>query len=158
MTAQRTASPSTKIGVAGFCWGGLHTVLLTHDGPHHKVPLAGTEYPLIDCAFTAHPSLLSIPAHIEAVARPLSVANGEDDAWMGADRMWRLVGILEGKDVGGEEGWYEAVVYPGAKHGFAVRGDRGDALQRERGEQSEEQAVRWFRRWLVGVDDGVRRG
>jgi dienelactone hydrolase len=98
-----------------------------------------------------------VPAHIEAVARPLSVANGEDDEWMGADRMCRLVGILEAKDVGENEGSYEAVVYPGAKHGFAVRGDRSDPLQRERGEQSEEQAVRWFRRWFGEIDDGVRR-
>jgi hypothetical protein len=59
-----------------------------------------------------------------------------------------LVEILEGKnaEAGGGEGIHEAVVYPGAKHGFAVRGDLGDPLQRERGEKSEEQAVVWFRR------------
>jgi dienelactone hydrolase len=68
---------------------------------------------------------------------------------MGKEKMQTLVRILEGKnaEVGGE-GRHEAVVYPGAKHGFAVRGDRADSKQRERGEQSEEQAVRWFQRWF----------
>jgi dienelactone hydrolase len=124
-------------------------VLLTHDVPRNKVTVDGAEYPLIECAFTAHPSLLSFPAHIQGVARPLSVANGEDDQYMGKEKMQTLVRILEGKnaEVGGE-GRHEAVVYPGAKHGFAVRGDRADPKQRERGEQSEEQAVRWFQRWF----------
>ncbi|KAK4096864.1 hypothetical protein N658DRAFT_569648 [Parathielavia hyrcaniae] len=175
LRASSTSTPTTKIGVAGFCWGGLHAVLLTHDTPPNKVFVASAdggggggvgggdvEYPLVDCAFTAHPSLLAFPADLEAVAQPLSVANGEDDQWMGRDKMARLVEILGGKNAelaeappvgggGGEtasEGRHEAVVYPGAKHGFAVRGDPEDPMQRERGEQSEEQAVRWFRRWL----------
>ncbi|KAL2127094.1 hypothetical protein VTI74DRAFT_11331 [Chaetomium olivicolor] len=148
MRALRTASPATKVGVAGFCWGGLHAVRLTHDVPSNKVTVDGTEYPLIDCAFTAHPSLLSFPKDILAVVRPLSVANGDDDSYMGKEKMQRLVKILEGKNAERGEEAHEAVVYPGAKHGFAVRGDREDPRQRERGEESEEQAVRWFRRWF----------
>lgn len=159
MTALRASAggggPAAKIGVAGFCWGGLHAVLLTHDTPQNRVAVDGgvETCPLVDCAFTAHPSMLSFPGDIEGVVRPLSVANGDDDAWMGKAKMQRLVGMLEGKNAalgegGGEGERYEAVVYPGAKHGFAVRGDLGDPLQRERGEQSEEQAVRWFRRWF----------
>lgn len=42
----------------------------------------------------------------------------------------------------------EVVVYPGAKHGFAVRGDPGDEREKEQGLQAEEQAVRWFGKWL----------
>ncbi|KAK4129702.1 alpha/beta-hydrolase [Parathielavia appendiculata] len=157
MTAQRTAFPSTKLGVAGFCWGGLHAVLLTHDTPANKVVVSVddygggvlvVEYPLVDCAFTAHPAQVCFPADLEAVMRPLSVANGDNDEWMGRDKMRTLVGILKRKNAELGEERHEAVVYPGAKHGFAVRGDPGDPMQRERGEQSEEQAVKWFRRWL----------
>ena len=148
LRAVRTsASPPPKLAVAGFCWGGMHAVRLTHDVPATKLEAEGVEHPLIDCAFTAHPSMLAFPEHIDKVVRPLSVANGDDDQFMGKEKMKRLVEILEGKNAeAGGEGIHEAVVYPGAKHGFAVRGDLGDPLQRERGEKSEEQAVVWFRR------------
>lgn len=57
---------------------------------------------------------------------------------------------LEGKN--GDEGKevrYEAVEYPGAEHGFTVRRYKEDALQRERGERSENQAVEWFGSILI---------
>lgn len=130
---------------------------LTHNVAANKLTSGedGAEHPLIDCAFTAHPSLLSLPGDIDKVYFPLSVANGDDDKYMGKEKMVSLVKTLEGKCAGEgtaegerEEGRYEAVVYPGAKHGFAVRGDPGDPLQRESEEGSEEQAVRWFRRFF----------
>jgi dienelactone hydrolase len=154
MTALRTANPTTKIGAAGFCWGGLFTILLTHDTPQNTTKVTiddtETEVPLIDCGFTAHPSWLDVPTHIEGVVRPLSVANGDDDQYLGKEKMKLLTEILERKNTkgGAQEERFEVVVYPGAKHGFVVRGDLGDPLQKERGEKSEEQAVRWFRRWF----------
>ncbi|KAK4185406.1 Alpha/Beta hydrolase protein [Podospora australis] len=148
---RESSPPNAKIGAAGFCWGGLHTVLLTHaSSPEYTYATPqGSAKPLIDCAFTAHPSLLTIPRDIERAVQPLSVANGDDDQFMGRQKMEVLVRVLRGKNTDGQEERYEAVVYPGAKHGFAVRGDIGDPLQRERGEGSEEQAVRWFRRWFT---------
>lgn len=146
-------------------------MLLTHDTARNRTGPDGGQ-PLIDCAFAAHPSLLTFPTHIEGVVQPLSVANGDDDQYMRRDKMEVLMGILEGKNeadvgagvgpgvegggdagVGGGEGGsdprYEVVVYPNAKHGFAVRGDKADPMQRERGEKSEDQAVRWFKRWFA---------
>ena len=160
LTAERTAAPAVPLGVAGFCWGGLHAILLTHDVPRNSVALGdGTVRPLVDCAFTAHPSLVSVPGDFNGVVRPLSVANGDDDQYMASEKMKTVVGILEGKEKEAGGGRYQVVVYPGAKHGFAVRGDRADPLQRERGEKSEEQAVGWFRRWFgeraVGGDAAV---
>lgn len=113
----------------------------------------GNEYPLIDCAFTAHPSLLSIPKHIHQVIQPLSVASGSEDTYLSEAKLKVVVEILEGKnktleEAGGEKR-YEGVVYPGAKHGFAIRGDRADPEIREKGEQSEVQAVEWFKKWFV---------
>jgi len=40
---------------------------------------------------------LSIPRHIEKVAGPLSLANEEDDEFMGAKKMEVLKGLLEGR-------------------------------------------------------------
>jgi dienelactone hydrolase len=150
LTAQRAAAPTTPVGVAGFCWGGLHAVLLAHDTPKNTTLSAdGTPIPLIDCAFTAHPSLLSVPGHIHGVVQPLSVANGDVDEYMSRDKMVELTRLLKRKESdSGDEGRYQVVVYPGAKHGFAVRGDPADERQKERGEGSENQAVEWFQKWL----------
>ncbi|KAK4143933.1 protein AIM2 [Dichotomopilus funicola] len=158
LAAERKSAPTTPIGVAGFCWGGLHAVLLTHDVPHNKVTVGGDgvsggqEYPLIDCSFTAHPSLLSLPKDIEQVVKPLSVANGSLDDHFGPEKVKILEEVLDRKnrEAGLEAGdkKYESVVYPGGKHGFAIRGDRTDPEIREKGEQSEAQAVEWFKRWF----------
>ncbi|KAK3299860.1 Alpha/Beta hydrolase protein [Chaetomium fimeti] len=183
-TTTTTTTTTTKVGVAGFCWGGLHTILLTHDVPRNRYRIATAaqqggnegpgeeERPLIDCGFTAHPSLLSFPAHIERVERPLSVAIGDEDAYVGRENVALMERVLGGKNEADAEGGggagagaggdggepegvvlgrgprYEMVMYPGARHGFAVRGNREDPAQREMGEQCEDQAVRWFRVWF----------
>ncbi|KAK3946010.1 Alpha/Beta hydrolase protein [Diplogelasinospora grovesii] len=138
--ALRNSNPEGKVGVAGFCWGGRYAVLLcgnqignSNDG----------EESLVDCGFTAHPSMLSIPRDITAVNIPLGVANGDDDAFMGREKMNMLKKVLlEDKSDQG----HEVVVYDGAKHGFAVRGDPRDPKQTEHGLKAEDQAVAWFRR------------
>lgn len=150
LRAVRTSvSPPPAVGVAGFCWGGSFAVALTHEGPANEfVGPTGEGIPLIDCAFTAHPSLLTIPRDVERVSRPLSVANGDDDEFMGRRKMQVLRGVMEGKNSGAGEGRYEVVVYPGAKHGFAVRRDWDDDVQRGAKEGSESQAVMFFRRFM----------
>ncbi|KAK3329115.1 hypothetical protein B0H66DRAFT_540293 [Apodospora peruviana] len=147
-----------KVAVAGFCWGGPFAVRLTHDIPENKTTFPSTAagssqaddeaeyYPLVDCAFTAHPAQLSVPEDVQNVVQPLSVANGDDDEWMGREKMETLKRVLEDKNEALGQEVHEVQVYPGAKHGFAVRGDREDPQQRERGYRSEDQAVRWFRR------------
>ncbi|KAK3488592.1 hypothetical protein B0T13DRAFT_100598 [Neurospora crassa] len=115
---------------------------------------------LTDCAFTVHLSMLKLPRHIHEVQLPLSLANGENDSFMRQEKMKEVMSILRDKNkapVKEAEGVdrpiipnaHEVVVYPGAKHGFAVRGDREDPLQKERGDQSEGQAVRWFSIWVA---------
>jgi len=140
-----------KVGAVGFCWGGFYAVELAADEEGSRVMIERDggeteEVSLIDCAFTAHPSLLRIPRDIERVVKPLSVANGDDDEFMGRKAMVGLREVLEGKnEVAGRE-VHEVVVYPGAKHGFGVRRDWNDEVQREGRERSEDQAVGWMRR------------
>ncbi|ORY68800.1 Alpha/Beta hydrolase protein [Pseudomassariella vexata] len=142
-----------RIGVAGFCWGGYYTVLLAKDLPENQIATPpgsdddgniGEKVSLIDCAFTAHPSLISVPKDIVAVKRPLSVANGPDDAFLGREKMVMLQQILGAQ----EHIAHEVVVYDGAKHGFAVRGDPRDPKQAELGARAEDQAVSWFRKHI----------
>lgn len=131
------AGRQVKVGAAGFCWGGRYTALLVGEA----AVVADTKQPLVDCGFTAHPSLLAVPAEVEAVRRPLSLANGDNDVYMRRKKLEVVKGILESRgDI------HEVVVIPGAKHGFAVRGDPRDPKQAEFGMMAEDQAVNWFRR------------
>jgi dienelactone hydrolase len=150
MRALRTApdTANLKIGVAGFCWGGLHAVKLAHDTPSSRVHRYGSEAgelkSLVDAVFTAHPSMLSIPADVQNVTVPLSIAIGDADFVMKISEVEKAKTILEKK---GDD--HEVVIYPGGKHGFAIRGDPKDLKQKELADQAEEQALSWFSKWLV---------
>ncbi|OHW97090.1 dienelactone hydrolase family protein [Colletotrichum incanum] len=131
------AQKTTKIGVAGFCWGGKYAVQLTQLGAG---PFGAQ--PLVDCGYTAHPSFLSLPEDLEKAVLPLSVANGDDDMMMPKAKMAQAKELMGRKENG------EIVEYPGAKHGFAVRGDPNDQSQADFGRRAEDQAVGWFQRWF----------
>lgn len=103
------SSPETqslKIGAAGYCWGGKFTVLLTHSST-----------PLIDAAFTAHPSNLKVPEDMEGVQAPLCIMVGDTDMAWKIDQVNQAKGILEKK----KDTTHEVHILPGAMHGFAVR-------------------------------------
>lgn len=110
--------------------------------------MSSSEEGLVDCGFTAHPSMVKIPDEVAAVRKPFSLANGDDDEWMGVKKMVEFTRVLEEPERGGI---HEAVTYPGALHGFAVRGNPADPKQNELGMQAEDQAVKWFKRHLVEV-------
>ncbi|OHE92892.1 dienelactone hydrolase [Colletotrichum orchidophilum] len=145
-----SAPKAIKVGVAGFCWGGKFVVQLCQlaagpfgGGGGGSSGSEGEGERLIDCGFTAHPSFLTLPKDLETVVLPLSVANGDDDMMMPRAKM------VEAKELLGKKGGdFEIVEYPGAKHGFAVRGDPNDQRQADFGMRAEDQAVGWFRRWF----------
>ncbi|KAF2156541.1 alpha/beta-hydrolase [Myriangium duriaei CBS 260.36] len=129
------------VGVAGFCWGGLHVLTLTHDRKDTKT---STGQPLADAFFTAHPSNLTIPQDIEACQGKLSIAVGDDDAVMPLKQVQETKKILGGRtDIDSE-----VVIYPGAKHGFSVRASRPtpEAKETIQAEEAEKQAIAWFQR------------
>jgi dienelactone hydrolase len=145
------ATSDLKIGAAGFCWGGYYTILLAHDTPSSRVQRHEAQTssgavlePLIECGFTAHPSMLTVPRDIEGVKLPLSVAIGNEDMQMKGPQILQMKEILE---VQKED--HEVVIMPGAKHGFAVRVDPTDEWQLECAARAEVQAIEWFSRWLV---------
>jgi dienelactone hydrolase len=153
--ALRTSPPpfptnNLKIGAAGFCWGGKHTMLLAQDAPsslvhrHESQINSATLEPLIDCAFTAHPSYIDVPNDIEAITIPISVAVGDEDVTMKVSLIQQMKEILEVKG-----GNHEVNIIPGAKHGFAVRTHPDDKHEMECAEKAEVQAIEWFTRWFA---------
>ncbi|CAG9986889.1 unnamed protein product [Clonostachys byssicola] len=128
-----------KIGVVGFCWGAYGVTHLAHGG------LARNGKTLIDAAFTAHPSEIKVPEHIENVKLPYSMVIGDIDFALPLKDVQKAAEILEGK----KDLDSEVVIIPNAKHGFAVRGDPNNREDKEMADQAEDQLVRWFAKYLV---------
>lgn len=158
----------TTILTLDLSWGGKHTILLAHDTPSSRIQRhesqinSTTISPLIDCAFTAHPSSIVVPTDIDGITIPISVAIGEKDMAMTAPAIQQMKQILEKKKDDNE-----VLIIPGAKHGFSVRMHPEDKHEMECAQKAETQAVdvsiissiqflynanlvvQWFTRWLV---------
>jgi dienelactone hydrolase len=134
------------VGIAGFCWGGLHAVRLSHNTPEVKTE---SGRPLVDAIFTAHPSNLNISQDIGNVRHNLSIAIGDDDGVMGIQQVREAEAILAAKpDINSE-----VVVYPGAKHGFSIRASKAkpDSQETRQAEEAEKQAINWFQQQFKAV-------
>lgn len=135
VTALRESEAANiPLGAAGYCWGGKHVVNLCHG----KTAKSGI--PLIDAAFIAHPSHLAIPHEIEKITQPLSMAIGDNDLALKPAGVNQIKEILDRK----EDLRSEVIIYPGARHGFAVRSNPGVEKEKRQAEEAREQAVRWF--------------
>lgn len=130
-----------SVGLAGFCWGGLHVVKLSHNNADTKI---ASSRPLADSFFVAHPSNLTLPQDIADVKWNLSIAIGDDDGVMPIKNVQVAQKILAEK----EDVDSEVVIYPGAKHGFSIRASRWqpDSKESHQAEKAESQAIAWFQR------------
>lgn len=137
-TAPTVEDKGLKVGVAGFCWGGKHVIMLTHKDEAH----------LIDSVFTAHPSALNLPSDIDNVHKSVSVAVGSKDNWLSPEQVVQVQKTLRKLENEVDGMRSEVVVYPGASHGFSVRIDFRNAEQLEQSQQAERQAIQWFERTL----------
>ena len=111
---------------------------------------------LIDCAFIAHPSNLSLPGDIDKVTLPLRICQGSEDFVLNMDGVRQIESIFAKKESQLDEndrGKFVISVVEGAKHGFAVRGDLGVEEEVKQGMVAEDQAVDWFQKWL-GTSSG----
>ena len=126
------------VGAAGFCWGGKHITLLAQ-----KDSVTSTGQPLVDAVFTGHPAMLSLPADIDPVNKPYSVAVGDRDSMLSMKEVEQLKKILTKKTIPNE-----LEVYPGAGHGFCVRADPGGEKTLEHSLMAENQAIKWFQTHL----------
>jgi len=131
---------SLKVGTAGFCWGGKYVTLLAHD-----TDKAADGRSLVDAIFTAHPSLMVVPTDVDGIKLPYSVSIGDVDMAMAVDKVKEMERILKEK---GDDERYQCVIIPGARHGFAVRGNPNSEEDSEKCLQAEDQAVNWFKKWM----------
>jgi dienelactone hydrolase len=139
------ADPETSglpVGAAGFCWGGKFTAILCNGS------IDGKPNTRIDAGFAAHPSQLAIPGDIRDLIKPFSVAVVDNDLQLGAAGLDKLKKVLDARTVraGLKQ---QVIVYPGAKHGFTVRGDPTDEKQKLQGMEAEQQAIAWFSSTLI---------
>lgn len=134
---------SLPVFAAGFCWGGLHAVNLTH-----ATSTTPSGKPLVDAAFTAHPSALTVPADLEKAHKPLCISNGTKDFVLNMKGVESIKEVFARKnEEEGGKGKFELNVVEGARHGFAVRGDPDDEEELRQAQVAEDQAVAWFQRW-----------
>lgn len=130
------------IGAAGFCWGAKHVVNLAHGlaTPDGK--------PLLDAAFTGHPSNIEIPAELESITKPISFALAEKDIQVKAKQIAQIKEVIARfpEAYGGE-----VKVYPGAGHGFCIRADVLKKDAEAQALEAEEQAITWFQKHFQAI-------
>jgi dienelactone hydrolase len=130
------------IGAAGFCWGGKHTVLLAHGSN------TVNGKPLIDAAFTGHPSMLKFPDDVDKITIPTSFALAGQDMVVKAPNIEQIQKAIEKQP---EEKKGEAIIYPGTGHGFCVRADHITKEKERAAAEAEDQAIAWFLKWFASV-------
>jgi dienelactone hydrolase len=87
---------------------------------------------------------------------PWSLAIGTEDARLKPKDVEQLKSALEALGEGCKDRW-KVRSYEGALHGFAVRAEPGDEVQRKCGEEALGQALEWFGRW-EGKGEGEGEG
>ncbi|KAG8526857.1 uncharacterized protein KY384_008286 [Bacidia gigantensis] len=119
----------------------------------HGTEITNSGKPLIDVAYVAHPSALELPVDIEKISMPTLISQGTEDFVLDKKGIKVIQEVFEKKKTEAREGSegqrYDIKVIEGAMHGFAVRGDPDDKAELEYAQIGEDQAVEWFKQWLV---------
>jgi len=148
LRALRRATPSSqKIGMAGFCWGGRYALRAGLES--NMIEIDGKKVPLVDAVTVLHPSNLVLPDDVETLVVPTSCGWGLEDSEVNIEQKSKMEDIhAKAKKAGRKLPEIEHKVYKPGRHGFAVRGNPDDALEKACLEESEKQALDWFNQWL----------
>lgn len=126
--------PGTEaIGAIGFCWGGRYSILAGHEGEGS-----------VDAVYACHPSLVAIPGDFEAVAKPLSLALGDQDSLLDMKSVDLITEVMSKKT----NIKHEIRIYEEQVHGFALRGDWSSEKDLKAMDEAEKQGIDWFRKNL----------
>lgn len=129
-TAGGTAQAPVRIGATGYCFGGRYAF---------RTAAAGRG---AVAAFAAHPSLLE-DGEILGVKGPASVAAAENDSMMPPARRAAIEALLLNSTQP-----YQVALYSGTSHGFGVRANVSNPIEKFAKESAYLQAVRWFDNFL----------
>lgn len=148
LQALKRATPkSQKIGIVGFCWGGRYAIRAGLES--NMIEMHGEKVPLVDAVVALHPSNLALPDDVETPVVPLSIGWGLEDEGVKIELNGKVEEIhAKAKGAGRKLPEIEHKVYKPGRHGFAVRGNPDDPLEKACLEDSEKQALDWFGRWL----------
>ncbi|KAA1467612.1 dienelactone hydrolase endo-1,3,1,4-beta-D-glucanase [Dentipellis sp. KUC8613] len=125
----------TRFGAIGYCYGGRLCFNLAFENKVHAV--VGN-----------HPSMLElsdIDKYAETASAPLLLNTCEIDPAFTAEKQSRADEVLGG---GRYKPGYERIFWPGATHGFAVRGDLDNPQVKEAKEGAFKSGVEWFIKYL----------
>lgn len=146
--ALRRATPrNQKIGMAGFCWGGKYAIRAGLES--NQIEIRGERVPLVDAVVALHPSHLAVPTDVETLVVPVSYGWGVEDVAVSIQQKGKVEEVHAKVEAAGRKvPEMEHKVYKPGRHGFAVRGNPNDPLERACLEDSVTQVLNWFGRWL----------
>lgn len=149
LEALRRATPKTqRIGIVGFCYGGKYALQAGLE--KHMIQMETFKVPLVDAVVALHPSRLAIPEDVKALVVPTAFGWGLEDTTVKIEQKSLIENLHANvKSEGLHVPEMEHKVYKPGRHGFAVRGNPDDPLERACLEESEAQTLQWFGRWLL---------
>jgi dienelactone hydrolase len=116
-----------KVGAVGYCYGGWAVFQLGANGNH-----------LVDCISTAHPSFLTT-REIEDSSVPVQIIAPENDHQLTPE-----LREFCNKTIPALGLHYAYEFFPGLGHGFAIRGDPSDPVQKKGFERAKSAVVYWL--------------
>lgn len=144
----RRATPTTqKIGMAGFCWGGRYAIRAAKES--NMIEIDGSKVPLVDAVAALHPSNMVLPGDVENLVVPVTYGWGLEDTAVSIETKGKVEDVhAKAKAAGKTVPEMVHQVYKPGRHGFAVRGNPDDPLERACLEDSMNQVLAWFDRYL----------
>lgn len=131
LVEMRTKLGCKRIGGVGYCFGAKYVV-------RHLRPDQGK----LDAGYVAHPSFVDVE-ELQEMKGPLAIAAAETDSIFPAEKRHETEEILKKSGLP-----YQMNLYSGVEHGFAVRSDLNDKVQKYAKENAFLQAVQWFEEHL----------
>ncbi|KAL6571530.1 hypothetical protein OROHE_003173 [Orobanche hederae] len=120
----------TKIGAAGFCWGGKPVVDLT-------------KRPSIQAVVLLHPTYVTIK-DIEGVEVPISILGGQNDTMSPPSLLKQYDTALKAKHKVNSF----VKIFPGAEHGWTTRYNDTDAPAVKRAKKAHKYLLHWLVKYL----------
>ncbi|GFQ01275.1 endo-1 3 [Phtheirospermum japonicum] len=121
----------TKIGAAGFCWGGKVTVDLAKISDVQAVVLL-------------HPTGVTVQ-DIQGVNVPTAILGGQNDALVSPNLLRQFELALEAKRPKVDS---LLKIFPGAEHGWTTRYNDTDPAAVSRAAEAHKELLNWFKKYL----------